>query len=316
LLKIPSLVMKEFQQRKQNVTARLEELRERMEMIIDGTRKRQVCAWWLSYIESEEDVFLQNQGYHLDCLPYNYTTEPPQDMETVQKNLVILRTMLHQSTPELNSLLKRLMNEIYTVLDELLSETKFALEYKEGSEPSEFFEQHRVSLERDMEYLLKMKSMDEEIKSRRESGILQATRVQMTDVVPVGGLVMARLHILECELRTALELWANHKSADPCVHKMESGRVELESGEFDKFTGGVTVSTPIAEGHQFEYVSSLMASCSSWAPKSCVNVAIKQRSSRNLRIIVNKPQSIRLAKSRAPGQASPGQISPGQVSPK
>lgn len=33
----------------------------------------------------------------------------------------------------------------------------------------------------------------------------------MSSIVPIAGLVMARFHILECELRTVMEMWGSSK---------------------------------------------------------------------------------------------------------
>ena len=77
-----------------------------------------------------------------------------------------------------------------------------------------------TTLKRDHEYLVTMKEMDENIKKKRiaekdeeetkegeggEGGTKKG--LEMTHVVPVAGLVMARFHIYECECLTALDLW-------------------------------------------------------------------------------------------------------------
>ena len=66
----------------------------------------------------------------------------------------------------------------------------------------------------DLDYLKKMKKMDDEIYEKRKmekgkgkKGEEKTRGFQMTDVVPIAGLVMARFSMFECEHRTALELW-------------------------------------------------------------------------------------------------------------
>ncbi len=49
--------------------------------------------------------------------------------------------------------------------------------------------------------------MDEEIKEMRRSGRVEEKRAVMSDVVPIGGLVMARFHIVECELQSIQMRW-------------------------------------------------------------------------------------------------------------
>jgi hypothetical protein len=41
-------------------------------MIVDGTRKKQVCDWWLTYVEEVGDEFLKRLGYDAEGLPGNY----------------------------------------------------------------------------------------------------------------------------------------------------------------------------------------------------------------------------------------------------
>ena len=75
------------------------------------------------------------------------------------------------------------------------------------------------TIKQDYEYLSKMKKMDEEISNKRKSGEGEGGKegeegeggkkkgLVMTDVVPVAGLVMGRFYVVECENRTALEIW-------------------------------------------------------------------------------------------------------------
>jgi hypothetical protein len=69
----------------------------------------------------------------------------------------------------------------------------------------------RINFEKDLMYLRRMKEMDEQIAAKWKAGELGAEKLQMTDVVPVSGLVQARFSILECELRTVLEMWGPKK---------------------------------------------------------------------------------------------------------
>ena len=81
-----------------------------------------------------------------------------------------------------------------------------------------------VAVQKDYEYLTKMKLMDKEIIKKRkrekkgkkgdegEGEREREGKFEMTDVVPVAGLIMARFTMYECEYLTALELWGQRKS--------------------------------------------------------------------------------------------------------
>ena len=90
-------------------------------------------------------------------------------------------------------------------------------------------EEAMVAVQKDFEYLKKMKLMDKDIikkrkrekkgkknKGEEEEGEeaekkKKEGRFEMTDVVPVAGLIMARFTMYECEHLTALELWGKCK---------------------------------------------------------------------------------------------------------
>ena len=66
----------------------------------------------------------------------------------------------------------------------------------------------KKELKRDLEYLIKMKKMDDEIaKKGKDPDQGPAGMLEMTDVVPVMGLIMAKFHIFECECSSAIEVW-------------------------------------------------------------------------------------------------------------
>ena len=81
-------------------------------------------------------------------------------------------------------------------------------------------DEQRKALEADIEYIRTMQKMDGEIIEKRNKmrngeigvGDEEKGKAEMTSVVPVGGLIMARFHILECEHSTALLHWAKKRS--------------------------------------------------------------------------------------------------------
>ena len=75
--------------------------------------------------------------------------------------------------------------------------------------------------------------MDIEIKKRRQNMKKNANhshsggeKFQMTMVVPVSGLVMARFHILECEHSTALKYWEKRRRKEQEKKMREEGKLE------------------------------------------------------------------------------------------
>ena len=180
-----------------------------LEKILNGERKLEVCEWWLSHIEQKADEFLQECGYDLDALPTDYMNTPPSSLAKVEENLKILVENMEQISESLDNFVEKTTAEVYVVLDELLVEMTYVLGCKwvGMSLPLQYSEERLKALERDRDYLLEMKQMDNEIKKKREDGKTEGTGLEMTEVVPVAGLIMARFHIYECECATVLELW-------------------------------------------------------------------------------------------------------------
>jgi hypothetical protein len=276
-LNIPSDVMTLFKRYFVFVDFQLSLLRERMDHIIDGTRKKQLSEWWLKFIETEADEFLKSQGFVVDSLPHNYTDVPPADMDVVCKNHILLKDLMRIDCKETEVFLESVTRKVYDVLDQLIEDTKFTLQYKEQQEnQNEIFATRKSTLEKDVNYLMNMKSMDDEIQRRRKSGTLAETcNVEMTDVVPVGGLVMARLHILECELRTAIEIWDSKGRKCSIFDKSQLTEMQVCS-EFESFLEDKNKKrkTQFA-GSQSEFADFVFATCPFWTPQDCLKVALQ-----------------------------------------
>jgi len=231
-----------------------------------------LCEWWLTLIETEANNFLQKHGFVKDSLPFNYLSVPPPDLEVVKSNYSLIQQMMKCDCKEMDELLIRVTNEVYSVLDEFIEDTKFTLEFQAKDGISyEKFEQYKTSLEMDVEYLTKMKQMDVEIQERRASGNVEACgKMEMTDVVPIGGLIMARIHILECEMRTALERWDKKKKVEIEVPKVNP---LSQSGTFGQFFGNLEA----VDTEQQEIAACLMTPRPAYAPESCVNVLLMRK---------------------------------------
>ena len=76
----------------------------------------------------------------------------------------------------------------------------------------------------DLNYIEEMKKMDQEISDRRSRGDFSPQSLEMTSVIPVSGLIMARVHVLECEIATVLEMWKKSEKS------VTSGNVSAETG--------------------------------------------------------------------------------------
>ena len=243
---LPSCVLSEIQKYSDIFEERMESLINLMKDLVDGTKKKEVTEWWLSYIETETNQFLCDRGYQMDALPYNYLDVPPRDFEAVRRNLKIIRDIMSVGCEELDTFLEKTTNHIYITLQRHVEDVKFILNLNwEQMSLGDYAvtSQQRVSLQDDLEYLREMKMMDDEIQSTREKGAVVGKRAEMTGVVPIGGLVMARFHILDCELtsvmfrfRQSTDVPSDAMSSSPAAVTNDSEKFyypETDSSEHD-----------------------------------------------------------------------------------
>lgn len=220
--KIPTLALLELQKYRNLIDDRLSRVRSNASAIIHGKRKNEVSDWWLARIEHLVNEYLTKNGYDHSALPHDYISQPPTNVKRVIENLKIVESVLKSSTPEIRDFLLRVSREIYEKLNEFISEIRFILENQSIFEKLrirvDFSSKESDRLHSDLAYLLQMQKMDEEIDSRIQSGQFKVESIRLSDVVPVGGLIMARFHMCECELRTSLDLWGG-----------EEGRAALRS---------------------------------------------------------------------------------------
>ena len=138
-------------------------------------------------------------------------------------------------------LVEEVVGEVYEKVDSLKEEMEFMLEKKwvglpleigwggdgegeEGGEGDVELEEGGEVMKRDHEYLVKMKKMDEKIAEGKKEGKMEKKKLELSDVVPVAGLVMARFHVKNCELSTALEHW---KKIEEVAERKEKEKMEL-----------------------------------------------------------------------------------------
>ena len=140
-----------------------------------------------------------------------------------------------------DELLGEVVGEVYEVVDGLREEMEFMLEEKwvglplggevewggEGEEVGEV-------MRRDYEYLVKMKEMDEEIQEKLREGGMEKKQLELSSVVPVSGLVMARFHVYNCELNTAIWHWETREKRTERKKKESESQDEEREEENDR----------------------------------------------------------------------------------
>ena len=160
------------------------------------------------------DRYLQKCGYSPDAMAYDYMRDPPRDLAKVKENHNIIQNQFKSDNMLLDPFVEKITNEVYKKLDVLIGELEFmsSLRWKELPLKWGMIENEIECMEEDLRYLKKVRDMDEEIKKKRREGSVQGKHSEMTNVVPVAGLIMARFHILETEAHTALEIWDKKKA--------------------------------------------------------------------------------------------------------
>ena len=183
----------------------MQTLIQRMRDILSGKRKQDLCDWWLELIDKDSDKFLVSQGFQIDAVPEHYLDQPPNDLSAVARSLSLLQTLMKESD-EFDTFVEEMTKRVYERMDVLISESEYLLSRKwekhieetiekPGGEGKREWERVRA----DLEYLLAMKRMDEEIdESRKRSEGKETKKLEMSHVVPVAGLILARcLFVLE-----------------------------------------------------------------------------------------------------------------------
>ena len=118
-------------------------------------------------------------------------------------------------------LVGEVVGEVYEVVEGLMEEMEFMLEGGWAGLPLGVgweggwggfgdieLEEGGERMRRDYEYLVEMKEMDAEIEEgKREGKVEKKKGLELSAVVPVAGLVMARFHVYFCEINTAIDHW-------------------------------------------------------------------------------------------------------------
>ena len=236
---VPQILFRRFQSVTETFRQHRRALMDQIRQLISGQRKNEDCDWWLTYIEQEVGKHLREHGAqpNNEFLPRNYTEVPPADLNVVRAQCQIIGEILDgECDDEFYSFVEMTSQSVYAKkVDGLMRDMEFVLNGKwrefvvsNGNETNNgnnrnigngwddddvmmmtlMSQQEEDKMRADYEYLKQMKRMDEEIFEERKKGKkMDKKKVVMSSVVPVAGLVVARFHIMQCELTTVLDLW-------------------------------------------------------------------------------------------------------------
>ena len=120
-----------------------------------------------------------------------------------------LQDILKDGDPEYDVFSENLSRDIYAVLHPFLQDLEYVITNKWAPYFPEISmsDSERHGVQMDLEYLFEMKKLDDEISNDRRNGFVADKKVEMSAVVPISGLVHARLHILSHELETVVDIW-------------------------------------------------------------------------------------------------------------
>ena len=144
--------------------------------------------------------------------PHTSHSPPLSTLHRVRENLALIQSVRTDSIDELSEFVDKVTDEVYVVLSTLKTDLQYVLseKWKEvgvGDGGCFGFQGQKESLEKDLEYMEEMRKMDDEIKEKRREGKMEGKPLEMTSVVPVSGLVLARFHVHANEHATAIDLW-------------------------------------------------------------------------------------------------------------
>lgn len=192
-----------------------------------GMKKTKLTQWWLDLIKSKTNEFLTALEYDFTAVPDNYIDQAPESLSKVEKNSLILHQLMDRSSDKYETnkkLIIPLKTQIYIKIDlfieqakEILKEEDITVEKCNWDELiqlvkatySQPFEEaiceKIISLIKDLQYLENMKKYEFEYYTTEKS---QQEKGELSDIVPITGLIIGRIHRLENETRTCLEVWS------------------------------------------------------------------------------------------------------------
>jgi hypothetical protein len=197
--------------------------------------KDSTTVWYLAQVETAVDEYLSSRlGFHRDAIPYNYLDEPPANMGIVRSNLDALehcaseayhtatdfcrtlitptvtriwRDALHPVMNEIDTLVTRLDRTLHHMLSDGANVTPFLSE-EQLKLFSAFCESSQASLIKDIAHIESMFQLETTWLVEEEAGRNDG----VSDVVPVAGLALSRVHRLLNEHQTVVDHWGRRRS--------------------------------------------------------------------------------------------------------
>jgi hypothetical protein len=211
----------------------------------------------------------------------------PAHIDIVTKNYNILASLFSSHSDDFLSFLDGCMSSVYVVLDELITDMLFAINYQ----PDDVMMEGDVTVSRaqrdqmlkDVAYLMKMKELDVGMQERRRVGSFDLDSMDMCDVVPVCGLLLARFHVTLCEMKSAVELWSHGKDArDSWRQSVTKESIFSRPIAFEEFTGSRVSPPNVLEDQRFLDFASFTISSSPVSLRNSVKAALVRRMSSQL----------------------------------
>ena len=201
---------------------------------LNGKKKHELTRWYLHTIEESVESYLKiNYSYDPTACPENYIDYAPRDLGLIKSNLQIIHSLITTNTEEHRKLrihfIDPLKYNVYVEIDKyvrnletfLLSELGKIFKITEENDvvstirilcettlhkyPKQLQDQVSESL-KDLEYIRTMKLLEEQFFSDARVD----TDKQLSDIVPISGLILGKLHRLENELKTVLDHWSRN----------------------------------------------------------------------------------------------------------
>jgi hypothetical protein len=220
-------------------SALLDDARRRAAALME--QKHRLTAEYLAIVEKQVDSFLlSHYGFDSEAVPFNYLDQPPEDMNAVKENLDILlhclsdvflpssqvQTKLIRPTVDRvwGTMLSPLKRELLELQERLLVRKSFAGTAEDDAASLRALDKILADISVDLAYLETMRRLERTVGAPQGNNtgddLMEASGGgspsksvffdpnKLSDQVPIGGLIVNRLHRLENEHRTVIEHWA------------------------------------------------------------------------------------------------------------
>ncbi|GAM20483.1 hypothetical protein SAMD00019534_036580 [Acytostelium subglobosum LB1] len=235
------------------VDLNLQKLMEEKKEILEGSANNKLSQWWMAISREEVESFLLKRQFDFNAVPQDYMEKPPQNMAAVRFNLDLLHDILtpngggqtKSSVQFSKTVVEKLVRDVYPKIELFVVKCKLVVLDCIGAfdvslaeleangmldmdRLRQLYLMHKQNLERqkcshidrifkDIEYLLDMRRL-EDTTSPTEKRL---------DIVTISGITFGRLHRLENEMRTVVELWKHletspSSSSPPVLHTKNS----------------------------------------------------------------------------------------------